>query len=329
MKLARTLISTACIAGLSLLAHSDEAPYALASAVIRADIVQTDMGVVASSLPMEATGVQTAPVVKPALMAHRLDESPELVAALTVSQTVAKPAFAAAPAAPIAAADSKPIDAGGVERAASAALADGVSTIGVLAAGGIETNPIMPVSPAGILMVTAAKMGMAKWADQLPEEERKSTLSSMSGAFGGAAVNNLLVLATAANPIALVGGLIAGVFFYNDTNDKLTAESEAKAAKYRAMAAEHHRVTMLAYNAQRAQADAQAQQQPLQPRFPVQSTLAANTPSQVELAQYLVAETADDARPVTKPVQVMAPQPRALEPVSTQKVSPIPGSPLI
>lgn len=327
MKLARTLISTACIAGLSLLAHSDEAPYSLASAVIRADIVQTDMGVVASSLPIDTAGVQTAPVVKPALMAHRLDESPELVAALTVSDSAFKPAFAAAPAATVA--DSKPVDAGGVERAASAALADGVSTIGVLAAGGIETNPIMPVSPVGILMVTAAKMGMAKWADQLPEEERKSTLSSMSGAFGGAAVNNLLVLATAANPIALVGGLIAGVFFYNDTNDKLAAESEAKAAKYRAMAAEHHRVTMLAYNAQRVQTEAQAQQQPLQPRFPVQSTLAANTPSQVELAQYLVAETADDARPVAKPVQLMAPQPRALEPVSTQKASPIPASPLI
>lgn len=325
MKLARTLISATCIAGLSMFAHSDEAPYSLSSAVIRADIVQTDMGAVASSLPIDTGVVQATPVVKPALMAQHLDEMPARLAfpaAAPVAQGAAFP-----PAVTEITAADKAADSGAVERAASAAFADGISTMGVLSAGGIETNPIMPVSPVGILMVTAAKMGLAKWADTLPDEDRKSTLSTMSGAFGGAAVNNLLVLATAANPVALVGGLIAGVFFYNDTNDKLAAESEAKAAKYRAMAAEHHRVTMLAYNAQQSQSETLAQQN--KPRFPVQATVAVNTPSPVELSQYLVAETAEDARPAVKPVQVMAPQPRALEPVGNQSASPIPTSPLI
>ena len=129
------------------------------------------------------------------------------------------------------------------------AFADGASTMLGLANGLVELNPIMPVSPIGILMVTAGKMGLASWADTLPEAQRVDTLRSMSATFGGAAVNNLLTLVAGATPLGLVGGLIAGVYFWNDTNDKLQAEAEAKRAYYMAKAQEHHRAVMLAYNA--------------------------------------------------------------------------------
>lgn len=129
------------------------------------------------------------------------------------------------------------------------AFADGASTMLGLANGLVEMNPIMPVSPIGILMVTAGKMGLASWADTLPEAQRVDTLRSMSATFGGAAVNNLLTLVAGATPLGLVGGLIAGVYFWNDTNDKLQAEAEAKRAYYMAKAQEHHRAVMLAYNA--------------------------------------------------------------------------------
>lgn len=129
------------------------------------------------------------------------------------------------------------------------AFADGASTMLGLANGLVETNPIMPVSPIGILLVTAGKMGIASWADTLPEAQRADTLRSMSATFGGAAVNNLLTLVAGATPLGLIGGVIAGVYFWNDTNDKLQAEAEAKRAFYMAKAQEHHRNVMLAYNA--------------------------------------------------------------------------------
>lgn len=129
------------------------------------------------------------------------------------------------------------------------AFADGASTMLGLANGLVELNPIMPVSPLGIAMVTAGKMGLANWADTLPEADRAETLRTMSATFGGAAVNNLLTLVAGATPLGLIGGVIAGVYFWNDTNDKLKAEADAKREYYMAKAKEHHQAVMLAYNA--------------------------------------------------------------------------------
>lgn len=129
------------------------------------------------------------------------------------------------------------------------AFADGASTMLGLANGLVEMNPIMPVSPLGIAMVTAGKMGLANWADTLPEAQRAETLRTMSATFGGAAVNNLLTLVAGATPLGLIGGLVAGAYFWNDTNSKLQAESDQKRAYYMAKAQEHHRTVMAAYNA--------------------------------------------------------------------------------
>ncbi len=134
-------------------------------------------------------------------------------------------------------------------QARAAAFADGASTMLGLANGLVELNPIMPVSPLGIAMVTAGKMGLANWADTLPEAERAETLRTMSATFGGAAVNNLLTLAVGASPIGLIGGLIAGAYFWNDTDAKLQKEAEDKRAYYMAKAQEHHRAVMAAWNA--------------------------------------------------------------------------------
>lgn len=276
MKLALSLLSAACIASLSLGAHGDEMP------------VAQPIPVVAASIEVEALpqSVVTLPFTP--------------IASRTGRGDVAGTALP-----PVAGEESS-------NQAAASALADGVSTIGVLAAGGVELNPVMPSSPLGIVMMTAAKMGLARWANDLPDEERKSTLRSMNATFGGAAVNNILVLATAANPIALVGGLIAGVYFWKDTDDKLTAEAEAKATYYRALAAEHHRVTMLAYNAR-------VQTQPVMASAMQVQTLAAldapqTPPSALQLAQAFVAEVETSA--VAQPVAEPTVSPQLLQPAS-------------
>ncbi len=291
MKLIQSMVSAACIASLSLGVHGDEIPAAQPAAVVAADIVVlTD-----SPADQSAMTIMTLPPLDA--------QAGSGVMALTAP---VEPAAVAATEAPVA---SQAVS----NQAAVSALADGMSTIGVLAAGGVELNPVMPTSPVGILMMTAAKMGMARWANGLPDEERKSTLRSMNATFGGAAVNNILVLATAANPIALVGGLIAGVYFWNDTDEKLTAEAEAKAKHYRALAAEHHRVTMLTYNAARVET------QPVTAAAIQVQALAAidappAAPNALQLAQAFVAEVeAAEAQPALQPL------PPALLPVATQR----------
>ncbi|MES2424632.1 MAG: hypothetical protein V4562_09395 [Pseudomonadota bacterium] len=329
MKLVHSLVSAACIACLSLSVQGVEAPLVLASAVIEADIVQSDAPGFAPAAPVAEPAATPAPVAEAVVQAAPLVEKLPEAAPAPVTTTAT---------APIAVSD----------QAAASAFADGMSTLGVLAAGGVELNPIMPTSPVGILMMTAAKMGMTQWANSLPEEERKSTLRSMNATFGGAAVNNLLVLATAANPIALVGGLVAGIYFWNDTDQRLTAEAEARTKRYQALAAEHHRVTMLAYHQSRqeslASAGAPMEVRPLAALDPVptMAEMRANDPltpqvaqkpvDPLQLAQAFVAEQGDAQQAPTAPVAAPAAlpaQPVLQKPVEEAPQFPQPIFPMI
>ncbi len=281
-----SLLSAACIAGLSMGAFASDAlpPTAGAAAVeaaadaVAAPVFGNQLGSAAHELPALAADAPVAPQPVVAAPAAPLTPPPAVEAAAPAAPAAeaAAPATAAAepqteaPNGPLAALppwnpeplpqpETKPGSLSQASRdatsqAATSALADGVSTLGVLSAGGVEMNPIMPSSPIGIALMTAAKMGLANWAETLPDQQRAEILRSMNATFGGAAVNNLLVLITAGNPIALVGGLAAGIIFWQDTDEKLKAEAEAKAKHYRALAAAHHRETMALWNSVRVEA---------------------------------------------------------------------------
>ena len=117
------------------------------------------------------------------------------------------------------------------KKAALAAVADGASTLSALSSGAVERNALLPTSPVGIIAVTAAKVGLTGWANQQPEPRRSESMKSMTAVFGGAAVNNLFVLAGAANPISWVAGLTAGVFFWNNMEQSLQEQALARASR--------------------------------------------------------------------------------------------------
>lgn len=123
-----------------------------------------------------------------------------------------------------------------VNQASLAAVADGVSTLGALANGAVEKNPLLPSSPVGIIATTAMKVGLTRWADTLPDEQRATFLTSFRSFFGGAAVNNLLVLASAANPVAMLGGILTGGYLWQDSKKTFEAEAVAKAEARKAQA---------------------------------------------------------------------------------------------
>ncbi|MES3023928.1 MAG: hypothetical protein V4857_20370 [Pseudomonadota bacterium] len=104
---------------------------------------------------------------------------------------------------------AEPID--GAAYAATAAVADGLSTGIALSAGAIEMNPLVPTSPLGLILITGLKIGVAKFAETLPEAEKRLTLKTTAAAWGGAAVNNLLLCFAVPGPIAVLVGLAAGI----------------------------------------------------------------------------------------------------------------------
>jgi hypothetical protein len=100
------------------------------------------------------------------------------------------------------------------KNAMHAAVADGVSTSLALSAGAVETNGLIATSPIGLVALTGAKIGLVKFAGRLPEDEKRLVIKTSSSVWGGAAVNNLMVLMAAPTPLAIAAGVVAGVLWW-------------------------------------------------------------------------------------------------------------------
>lgn len=104
------------------------------------------------------------------------------------------------------------------KNAMQAAVADGVSTGLALSLGAAELNPIISTSPIGLIALTGAKIGLVKFADTLPEPEKRTLIKTSGALWGGAAVNNLMVLMAAPSPVAIVAGVAAGVLWWRHSS---------------------------------------------------------------------------------------------------------------
>lgn len=100
------------------------------------------------------------------------------------------------------------------KNAMHAAMADGITTGLALSAGALEMNPLIPASPAGLIVLTGAKIGLVKLADDLPHDEKRLVIKSSGAVWTGAAVNNLMVLLSTPTPLAIAAGVVAGVLWW-------------------------------------------------------------------------------------------------------------------
>jgi hypothetical protein len=118
----------------------------------------------------------------------------------------------------------------------TAALADGISTKLAISAGAVESNPLVPSSPMGMVALTGTKVLIALYANTLPEKEKRFLIKTSSSAWGGAAVNNVLVLMAAPPPLPIVAGIMMGIIFWHqssrgyDKQDRLAELEKAKLA---------------------------------------------------------------------------------------------------
>jgi hypothetical protein len=121
------------------------------------------------------------------------------------------------------------------EPAVKAAIADGVTTSVVLASGAVEMNPLVNPSPLGLVALTAAKIGLVKYAATLPEDNKRMVMKTTTAAWGGAAVNNLLVLVAAPPPFPLLAGIAMAVIGWRqmardyDEQDRIAAVQASQA----------------------------------------------------------------------------------------------------
>ena len=100
------------------------------------------------------------------------------------------------------------------KNAMQAAVADGVTTGLAVSAGALEMNPLVSTSPVGLVALTGAKIALVKYADRLPEDEKRTVIKTSASLWTGAAVNNLMVLLSAPSPAAIAAGVVAGVLWW-------------------------------------------------------------------------------------------------------------------
>lgn len=137
---------------------------------------------------------------------------------------------------------TEPADPPKVENnAIAAALADGVATKLALAAGAVEGNAFAAGFPLGLVALTGAKVLIVKYAETLPEHDKRVVIKTGSAAWGGAAVNNLLVMLAAPTPVAILAGVVMGIITWRhtaaqyDNQDRVAALQKERQERLAAM----------------------------------------------------------------------------------------------
>ena len=132
------------------------------------------------------------------------------------------------------------------KNAMHAAVADGISTGLALSAGAMEMNPLISTSPIGLIALTGAKIGLVKFADRLPEPQKRLVIKTSSSVWGGAAVNNLMVALAAPTPVAVVAGVVAGVLWWRHSTRVYERADREIAARQQVLPPDAGRVAVAA-----------------------------------------------------------------------------------
>ena len=114
---------------------------------------------------------------------------------------------------------------------------DGGTTIGALALGAAEANPLG-------LATVVLKYPLLQYCKGLPEDERTECYSAANAVWGGAAVNNVCVIAAiltggAFAPVCIAAGIGYGVYAWNDTTPE--QDFYTACAEYRRVSGESFR----------------------------------------------------------------------------------------
>ena len=99
-------------------------------------------------------------------------------------------------------------------QAKTTVITDAATTIVALNGGAVELNPIITPTPTGIVAISLVKWALVEHVAQSDLEDRDDYLRIMTGVWGGASINNLLVILGASNPISILAGIIGGYLLF-------------------------------------------------------------------------------------------------------------------
>lgn len=129
------------------------------------------------------------------------------------------------------AADSSELPATDTDAAKVTALADSLTTYGVIASGGAELNPLVGTSPVGLLALVGTKLGMIEYVNNLPPAEREEGLNTLSSLWGGVSANNVAVLLFHSSPIGMLIGGITGSMIWQSRIEQHRDDEQAQALR--------------------------------------------------------------------------------------------------
>lgn len=111
------------------------------------------------------------------------------------------------------------------------ALADSLTTAVAVSSGiASEANPLINTAPLALAGLFVLKAGMVYYLDKQRPAIRENGLKLNSGLWAGVSINNLLVIAGVANPVALAGGFLGGIGAYYYEESLLNKEKLEKQA---------------------------------------------------------------------------------------------------
>ncbi len=126
------------------------------------------------------------------------------------------------------AADSSELSPSDTSAAKVSALADSLTTYGTIASGGVEVNPLIGTTPAGLLGLVGAKLGVIEYVKNLPPAEREEGLDTLSSIWGGVSANNIAVFLFHSSPIGILIGGISGVMIWQNRIEERRNEELAQ-----------------------------------------------------------------------------------------------------
>lgn len=106
------------------------------------------------------------------------------------------------------------------DAAHTAIAADAATTaIGISSGVAHEANPLLG-SPAAIVASIGLRIWLVEYVNKFPEPQRTEWLSKINGAWWGVVISNIMVLASASNPISFAVGILSGWAVYKNALER-------------------------------------------------------------------------------------------------------------
>jgi hypothetical protein len=98
---------------------------------------------------------------------------------------------------------------------------DAITTAIALSKGGVDLNPLIGSNQIMIVPITLLKVGIINHiaSEDIPDKDKKNKLDFVTSVWGGASINNFLILLGVSGPAPLLIGAMSGYMMYGNFSE--------------------------------------------------------------------------------------------------------------